>query len=638
MFYLIYWVLPILFQLGEEPKKLEAQEGDILLGIRYIAAHTGSLITLFAHYPLVTLPFIFFTAPFITLFFLWIRLRKGGRFRENLKQLTYEYTESPFRKIRNEVLRNNWTREKEILKLMILFSPILLYLLQVILDLLNLQNISFEEGFTTLGWFLEILFVYFAIFIFSIELLFSSKVSLKGRYIGEDFRDQIYKSLYTVGVPISLFSLVLSWIQYGTSIFIMIYFFSYFILATIIFILFLDIFEPISILIFIKLVDWWKNRELKIKNIDKTNWYYGVLLGCFGTIIFLLLNLTIGTMLLNMFKEEPSKIVESARFDFENPTLHNSFRFDLLNMYTFVMLIVIPILITSLLLTYCLKYVKSEFIGIFTFMTTVIIFSIIFIAFGANPLINFTPEEYWLTGQASYTDVFGFRFYILRTSAFEANLFPGGRVSILGVIALPYLYTRYIFNIIIWTLMIYHYGKDFKVKNIPIDDKNVEKTIFSTIKEFIKFEDYMAGKIRYLITKNEGVILKTPEQEKEQIKDLLRKLEKDVLLEDIKPAEEDMKKKFYFTLKYLYDSKQIHIWKSEFSFIQEKIEKQGLYVIYDDGRDVFSHEFVKEGLQDPALISGMFTAISSFIKETTRSTQLLKTIDHGDITILIEYG
>ncbi|MBA7667437.1 hypothetical protein ES703_75525 [subsurface metagenome] len=34
----------------------------------------------------------------------------------------------------------------------------------------------------------------------------------------------------------------------------------------------------------------------------------------------------------------------------------------------------------------------------------------------------------------------------------------------------------------------------------------------------------------------------------------------------------------------------------------------------------------------------MFSAITSFIKETTKSQELLKTIDHGDITILLEYG
>ena len=63
VFYLVYWVLPIIFQIGTAPIELELQlgdEGNLGLGIGYIIAHIGSLISLFAYYPLVTLPFIFF--------------------------------------------------------------------------------------------------------------------------------------------------------------------------------------------------------------------------------------------------------------------------------------------------------------------------------------------------------------------------------------------------------------------------------------------------------------------------------------------------------------------------------------------------------------------------------------------------
>ena len=34
----------------------------------------------------------------------------------------------------------------------------------------------------------------------------------------------------------------------------------------------------------------------------------------------------------------------------------------------------------------------------------------------------------------------------------------------------------------------------------------------------------------------------------------------------------------------------------------------------------------------------MFSAITSFVKEMTKSSEALKKIDHGDITILLEYG
>jgi hypothetical protein len=88
----------------------------------------------------------------------------------------------------------------------------------------------------------------------------------------------------------------------------------------------------------------------------------------------------------------------------------------------------------------------------------------------------------------------------------------------------------------------------------------------------------------------------------------------------------------------LYNNNLIDLLRQEFSYIYEKAEKQGLYIIYDDGRGIFDYNFSKEFSHDPGIISGMFSAITSFIKETTKSQELLKTIDHGDITILIEYG
>ena len=62
IFYLIYWVLPIIFQIRETPTELELQsgeEGDLALGFGYIISHFTSLLTSFASYPFVTLPFIF---------------------------------------------------------------------------------------------------------------------------------------------------------------------------------------------------------------------------------------------------------------------------------------------------------------------------------------------------------------------------------------------------------------------------------------------------------------------------------------------------------------------------------------------------------------------------------------------------
>jgi hypothetical protein len=301
VFYLIYWVLPIIFQFRIDPKELEG--GNTTLGVGFIATHFISLIIQFFSYPLTTLPFIFFVSPFVSFILVWNRLRKEeGSKRENLAQISYVYKESPFERIKSEIIRNDWSREKEILKLMIILLPISLYLLQVILDITNLESFSLSTGETALGWFLEILFIYLAILLFSIELIFSSQIALKGRNFGEKMREQAYNSFKTVGIPISILSLVLFVINYLDSIDVIIYFFAYFIMGSIIFILFLDIFEPISILIFIKLIDWWKNR--KFKKIDYSNFYFNLIFGVIALLIVISI-FYLGFIIVSPFFGEP---------------------------------------------------------------------------------------------------------------------------------------------------------------------------------------------------------------------------------------------------------------------------------------------------------------------------------------------
>ncbi|MHA1472242.1 MAG: hypothetical protein ACTSQW_04000, partial [Promethearchaeota archaeon] len=277
IFYLVYWVLPIIFQIGESPLELELQAGDDTgLGIGYIIAHVGSLIALFAYYPIVTLPFIFFIAPFISIIYVRNRIRKEvGTKSEKLKGLTYQIIDSPYKRIREDLFKGDWSREKDILKLLIVLLPISLYLLQVLLKITGVQSGSITDEANALGWFIEILFVYLATFIFSLEILMSSQIALRGRFFGENIREQTYKSLYTVGAPISILSIILFLVEDLGSIGLILYFFAYFFMASFIFILFLKIFEPISLIIFMKIINWWKNRKEEKKKMNLTNFYYG---------------------------------------------------------------------------------------------------------------------------------------------------------------------------------------------------------------------------------------------------------------------------------------------------------------------------------------------------------------------------
>jgi len=637
VFFLIYWILPIIFQVGVVPKELTLQPGEernIFLGIGYIISHFASLLTLFASYPLVTLPFIFFIAPFIAMIIVWNHLRKeNGSIKDNLKLIAYPISDSPFKQIREGLTRNNWTREKEILKLLIVLLPVSLYLLQVIIKVSGADNLTLQSS---LGWFLEILFIYIAIFIFSIELLFSSQISLKGKFFGERIRAQTYRSLYTVGVPISIISILLFIADNVNNntlelLPIIFYFFGYFIMASIIFILFLKVFEPISILIFIKLLDWWRKKQKKEKTADMSNITYAIMYGVVAIAIYFIYYLLIGGLL--MPRIDVDGILNSADFlsPTPNPSLVNSINFEILIILGFLN-VGISTIVVGFLISRSLKYLRNMRTVFYIFLPILFIISIFVSGNIANWILGKTVE-YWLTGQTSYTTVFGFDFFILRSASFDAEL-----VGITYVLSLPYLYFRYIFNVIIWALLIYYYKKDFKSKNIQIEENSIEKIIFSTSSEFPPYNDYVENKTIYLISQNEDSTTSQIEQEREEIQSLLKLLEKEHFLKEIKPEDENEMKRFYFTLKYLYRKNVITIWKPEYSYTFEPVEKQGLYIIYDDGRGVFNYAFRSDSIQDPGLVSGMFSAITSFIKEMTKSTEVLKKIDHGDITILIEYG
>ena len=637
VFYLVYWILPIIFQLGTSPLELELQAGDvgnIGLGIGYIIAHIGSLISLFAYYPLVTLPFIFFVAPFISIIYVRNRVRKEvGTKSEKVKGLTYHIIDSPYKRIRSDLFKSDWSREKDIMKLFIVLLPISLYLLQVLLKILQIESVSITTGETSLGWFIEILFVYLATFIFSLEILFSSQIALRGRYFGENIRQQTYKSLYTVGAPISILSIILFIVEDIGSFGVIIYFFAYFLMASIIFILFLKIFEPISLLIFIKIIDWWKNKKEKRKKLNTANLYYGIVFSCLAFFIFFILkNIVFGTAYVFMF-EDPNSITDSANFAASGTVyLYESLAFDLLNLFNFVALVVVSLITAVFFLNLSLKYMKSMFLSIITYLPVLIVLSVLFLSIGGG-LINFATEIYWITGQSSFTSIFGFNFYTLRTATFDVEL-----TGVFNILAIPYQTTQYIFNIVFWSLVIFYMKKNFRAKNLAIDEKHLEKVIFSSITEFPTYDEYAKIETRYLITIREDIDIKDVALEREEVKFLLEELETEKMLEDLKPTDEKEMERFYFTLKYLYNNNYIDVLKQEFSYIFEKAEKQGLYIIYDDGRGIFDYNFSEEYSHDPGIVSGMFSAITSFIKETTKSQELLKTIDHGDITILIEYG
>ena len=564
--------------------------------------------------------------------------KSEGSLEENLKQISYEYNISPLKLIKQELLRPDWNREKEILKLMIVLLPVSLYILQVILKVSRLQNFSLTTAETALGWFLEILFVYLAIFIFSIELINSSKIAIKGRYFGEKVREDYFRSVYMVGLPISVISIFLFILEYFDSIDVIFAFFAYFIMASIVFVLFLDIFEPISILILVKLIDWWKKKKemVKSKSSNLSPLYNGLFFGALVVGIYWGLNI-IFSYTIFADSDYIEDIVELGLFN-ANPSLMDALGFDVEIILFNMVNTLLPFVIMILFLFYALKYGKNIPLTLVGFLSVIIISSLLLPnlpLFASNPLINIlSADEYWFTGRASVISLYGVDFITLRTASFRANL-----SGVLGFLAIPYIITRNIFNIIFWSLFIYYLGRHFKIKNIPLDEKLVKRVIFIDSGSFITYNELKSGEINYLVNKEEKGTIEELESPLVEIRNIMEVIEKEeTYLDDLKKEITQDTESFYENLKYLYNRNIIELWKAELTYTFERVKKQGLYVIYEDGRTPFDYKFSEDVAQDPGLISGMFSAITSFVKETTKSTEFLQTIEHGDITILIEYG
>jgi len=639
IFYLIYWVLPIIFQFNKAPDELGLSSNEETLSLSYILIHFSSLIMQFIQYPLITLPFIFFLAPIITFLIVLNRLRKEeGSVSDNLQKISYDYKKSPFRQIKDELLNGGWVREKEILKVIVVLLPISLYLLQVILKITGLEAYSLQNSETALGWFLEILFAYLAVLIFAIELLSSSKLSLKGRYFGENIREQTYKSLYIVGLPISVLSIILFLVDNRTSIDIIFYFLAYSLMGSVIFILFLKIFEPISVLILIKLIDWWKRKRENINKINKNNFYYGIVFGLIAVFGYIIVTYFSFNILYSIYFPEgeaySNYLINQSLYDAVNPSLFDAASLDLMIIFNAIGTTLLPLIITTIVLLYCFRYTKSLSTGTSTFLIVIVTLSVLFSFIHFLPLINYA-EEYWVTGRVSYTFLFDIRFFTLRTALLDARL-----EGILAFLAIPFLYGRMVFAILIWGLMAFYLSKKFRSKNIQIEEKVMEKIFYSTVRDYLTLEEYNEEKNRFLISKNLKGSKDALEHVREEVKTLMDNLSEQKLLNNLKPAGQKESERFYYTLKYLFKNNLILLWESEFSYTFEIVKKQGLYIIYDDGRGVYDYQFSKESEtdQDAGLISGMFSAITSFVKETTKSTEALQKIDHGDITILIEYG
>ncbi|MHA1475539.1 MAG: hypothetical protein ACTSQ5_10170 [Promethearchaeota archaeon] len=654
IFFLIYWVLPAIFQNVKDIPLEESEKNNIGYLIIFLFERSFSMLLLYLQYPFVILPLIFIISPFISMIVLYFRLRiESGSMDEKYSKINFDFSESPREMIIKSLTAKDWKKEKELLKAFLILLPISLYILVVILDIAQVDPTNVAESSDALGWFLEILFVYIVTFLFSYQLIKSSKISFKGRFIGEQIQSKFFTSLTQIGTPIAILSILLFIAQKSDSIVLIIYFFAYFFMGAFIFIILLRVFEPISILIFLKLIYWRKNRleQKKTKennskeNIKSkiSNNSIVISYGIIAAVIVILIKFGIGSLMVSLTGTVVEDVINFSDLSLvaETPYLDIILMTELIIFMNSFQLIIVMLVIAYF---FSKSIQLNAFSGISIFFFCIFLFIISLLLFLYDPgyysilsptYIGF--DEHWITSAPINLNILNFNFITMRTgfmnSSFSNNI-------VLFILAIPFLVLRPFVSFILYGYLIAFINKKFITKTIVKEEKYVKRITYSSIQEMVTFKDFQKHP-EYLITIKD---LDTSEIKDAKLKNLLLKLENSNGLtgEELTSLYNSLyeTQNLHELLKDLTEKKVISWWIPEFSFTHEKARIDGLYILYIDGRDLFYYNFrgEKGSPVDPALVSGMFSALTGFIQETTRSSDLLRGIDSGDKKVILEYS
>ncbi|MHA1333506.1 MAG: hypothetical protein ACTSPL_05500 [Candidatus Odinarchaeia archaeon] len=569
-------------------------------------------------------PYIFIGAPIISLLILLYKIRGEKKpLKEKLDEISFEYRENPLVLLKKRLSSGDWSAEKNFLKLLIVLLPFSLYLLTGILQMIGAptQDIL-QAAETNLGWFLEIFMVYLLLPITAVEILYFTKVSYKGRYIGEKIREEVFYYLLAIGGILSVMSVVLFIQQFPASISTILYFVSYYILASVIFISFLSVFEPISAFLLVKIWGFFKDRLHNSENLAPKNLGERITYGFSIGIGIFLLSLVLEVLIVsiwNSFGVTDPSFFENFTFD-KSPSFPLQLILDS-NIILSLALQLFGMLVISGAIAFTSKKIQSN--RTFSAITAFIL------AYAFQLTFLFAALQYWITPSPSIFSIGAFEIFTTRTALLRVDPVPA-----FFYLSVPFYLLKTLATFILFATVFYYWKTPFRIKRASYKNKNLE-VVYSKCFRFPSLSALEQSKLAYLFTFSEQI---------SEYKAKGRKLEVYKLMVESGLTFEEMIKKakaspveLYKILKKLNSKRQIDVFEYELSFPYYMVNLKGLYVVSHDGRILLSYSFSEEA-SEPVLVAGMLSAISSFIKETTKSRDLLRSIDHGDITLMVEYG
>ncbi|MHA2495551.1 MAG: hypothetical protein ACXAEI_08680 [Candidatus Hodarchaeales archaeon] len=665
----------------------------------YLIRLYGASFLLFFQFPLRVFPIIFILAPVLSFLILLIRLKRDRSpepLLEKLRLLNFEFEENPMGLVKQRLDHKNWTNEKELLIALVAVLPISLYLLTMFLSVLKYADTAdaFQKA---LGWFLEVFFVYLATAIFCIHLIRSAGISFKGEFIGARLRRSMIESLSTVGAFVSVIAVVFFLVEKEELLLVTSYFFVYFLMASILLVLFLDLFEPISIFILTKLVEFTaaagqRRSRISLKRLCLVV-FGGILIGImgyfvkFGSAIVQNEMLGIKSISRALSPDETGLNVAAPVFSMLNTlymTVSVFYAADMLQIFVMCTGIV-------LLRRYndsILQNIVIVFLACF-FLTPLLVSDFVFpvtkwiadeygtgtlfeTGFGitvdgdAVPLIRILIAEEGLKLQTALgvwiekkfnvdvllLDTSRSRVYWVSSvgvlvgwrntsySAFSGRLtqvdVTGAFPPVLELAYVPYLYLAPLATLALFALVIHLADSKFHVYSAQAE-QTVEKAVYSSV-HFPIYGFIHRNPERYLVALKPTAIPAGAPEGVIQVANVLaegeftygRLAEQTGLdLPAIHAAVEFLKQ---------HAPANLAVYRKEYGFVFEIVHIDSVHVMMTDGRSVFTWQTGEEMKVEPALVAGLFAAITSFAKEAVHSEQMLKTIDHGDVVLTIEYG
>jgi hypothetical protein len=642
-FWFGYYVLPVLLfglVVPATPFDLSGVYNPWLSAIGYYITIFFNVVAIFIRTALFVMPFAFLFAPLISIIILALYLRhEKMSFREKLNEISYRYEASPLHKVKERLLESNWKLEKEIFKLMIVFLPISLYFLTLVLTAFSRQVESPIQGIISaqVGVFVEDLVAYLASFVAAVYLLYSSELSFRDRSLGDKIRFSVYRFILTTGTILAFFSILAFVLQFNQYLIGLVYFVIYYVMMTVVFAILLPLFEPFGSLVLIKAISAigrFKPKERLNRIFNRRTlsaFVLGFAVASASLLIHYLVTLVTSPLL------PGGDYFDLSRVDIPAVSFANELVFIRLFM-VFGSRDILELLLISIILFW---FVRELDVPVFETVAFVAIFSTIYSAvlYPAQvlpSLITINPQYFWVTGVPAVLTAPGFNLLASRlgTLPFTGPLVAGAALFLSLSPMLLLLYFVYIVK----------YWKKPLVISRNISEENIVEESYSDISSMPNYVELKRSPKRfafsYVPTRKQGSLPENLAAEtKEDLEKLIKVFPKDGFV-DIPALVEVTKlkeKRIYEILRYLVGRRIVKAHELEIESVTYNATPQSLFITTTEGLDVFNYTFGTLKI-DPALVSGMLTAIISFVKEATRSRQFLRTIEHGDVVLVVEYG